>query len=165
MQEYKRHPNTKCVVCGEFVYRRPAEIQKNKGKVYCTSVCYGLASRKESPCMVCGTPILAGAHKKTCSRLCANRHRTGIRYKLSEPRKDKVKSQRTLKLRLLRQRGTVCERCGYSKYEVLQVHHRDRDTNNSNLKNLELICPNCHAEEHYLENSWLRDKQYNGGVG
>jgi len=30
---------------------------------------------------------------------------------------------------------------------------------------LELICPNCHFEEHYLEKSWLKDIIKKGGVG
>ena len=70
--------------------------------------------------------------------------------------RDKVKSQQALKIRLLKHRGNVCERCSYNKFEILQVHHKNRDRNNNDLKNLELVCPNCHFEEHYLEKSWLR---------
>lgn len=70
---------------------------------------------------------------------------------------DKVKSQQALKMQLLRLRGKSCERCNYNKYEILQVHHKDQDRNNNNLENLELICPNCHYEEHFLEKSWLKD--------
>ena len=69
--------------------------------------------------------------------------------------RDKVKSQQALKIRLLKHRGNVCERCSYNKFEILQVHHKNRDRNNNDLKNLELVCPNCHFEEHYLEKSWL----------
>jgi len=75
-------------------------------------------------------------------------------YKGRAP-KDKVQYQRGLKLRLLKLSGTLCERCGYSKYEILNVHHKDRDRKHNELKNLELLCPNCHAEEHYMENSWF----------
>ncbi|MBI3573571.1 hypothetical protein HY090_00790 [Candidatus Kaiserbacteria bacterium] len=38
------------------------------------------------------------------------------------------------------------------------MHHKDRNRNNNSLGNLELICPNCHYEEHYLEKSWLNDR-------
>lgn len=105
--------------------------------------------------MVCGKLILAGANKKTCSRSCANNQRAGIIYKIGSP-KDKVKDQRAVKLRLLALRGAKCERCGYARYEILQVHHNDRDRENNAPENLALLCPNCHAEEHYLEQSWLR---------
>ena len=42
--------------------------------------------------------------------------------------------------------------------KLLKQEFFDKLANISNLKeleNLELICPNCHGEEHYLENSWL----------
>ncbi len=99
--------------------------------------------------------MLAGLNKKTCSRRCANIHREGIRYKLGRPR-DKVIHYKNLKLKLLKTRGKVCERCGYNIYEILQIHHKDRNRQNSNLGNLELICPNCHYKEHLLEKSWLK---------
>jgi len=149
----KRNPNIKCLICAKPIYRRPVEIKR--GRVFCSQKCYGLANRKETPCVVCGVPILASAHAKTCSRSCANIHRAGICYKLGRP-KDKVKDQRSLKLRLIASRGEKCERCGYRKKEILNVHHKDKNKKNNDLSNLELLCPNCHAEKHYLEKSWLR---------
>ena len=154
-KRHRRNPNTSCVICRKLIYKRPVEIKRNKGRVFCSMACYGISCRKEKPCVICGKPILASANKKTCSRSCANKHRVGIKYLQNRPR-DKVKSQRSLKIRLLNSRGKVCERCGYDKYEILQVHHKDRDRNNSDLENLQLLCPNCHFEEHYLEKSWLR---------
>jgi predicted nucleic acid-binding Zn ribbon protein len=149
-EKYTRHPNSSCIICGKQVYRRKIELEKNNGRVFCSSKCYGKACRKEIACLICKKPILSGANKKTCSRTCANKHRIGIKYKLGAPRKDKVKSYRALKLRLAKARGQKCERCGYSKYDILQIHHKDRDRSNNELDNLELICPNCHYEEHFL---------------
>ncbi len=97
-------------------------------------------------------------NKKTCSRSCANKHRAGIKYKMNRPH-DKVVYQQGLKLRLLRLHGNKCQRCDYCKTEILQVHHKDKNRQNNDLDNLELICPNCHFEEHFLEKSWL--KEYN----
>lgn len=156
-EKYKRNPNTKCLICSKPIYKRPLEIQKNLGRLFCSSTCYGTSCRKEKPCIICGKLILASANKKTCSRGCANTHRAGIKYKLNEPRKDKVRSYRILKTRLSSVRGKICERCGYDKFEILHVHHKNRDRSNNELNNLELICPNCHYEEHHLEKSWLRN--------
>ncbi len=153
---YKRHPNIACVICGTSIYRRPAWIQRKNGRVFCSQLCFGISCRKEQPCLVCGEPILARSNKKTCTRSCANIHRTGIKYKINRPR-DKVVSQRALKIRLLVMRGKSCERCRYAKQEILQVHHKDRNHDNNDINNLELICPNCHFEEHYLEKSWLKN--------
>lgn len=146
---YKRKPNTLCTICGKPIYKRPFEIEKNKGNVFCSSACYGVSCRKEKPCIVCGKSILSGTNKKTCSRACANKHRAGIKYKLHGPRKDKVKNYQALKNRLWSSGKEICERCGYGKFKILEVHHRNRDRSNNNIENIELLCPNCHAEEHY----------------
>ncbi|MFZ2303908.1 MAG: HNH endonuclease signature motif containing protein [Minisyncoccia bacterium] len=73
-------------------------------------------------------------------------------------------------LRLAQNFGILCTRVNwgwYNKLEILQVHHKDRNRGNNDLSNLELICPNCHYEEHYLEKSWLKDfaQQKKGRVG
>jgi 5-methylcytosine-specific restriction endonuclease McrA len=50
-------------------------------------------------------------------------------------------------------RQKKCEKCGYDKYpEILVVHHKDRNRKNGAKENLELLCPNCHEEEHLLNN-------------
>lgn len=109
--------------------------------------CFGISCRKEIPCALCGKPILGGLNKKTCSRACANTYRAGIKYKMGRP-KDKVVSQKALKAKLLRERGVVCEHCGFGNTKILQVHNKNRERENNDLANLELICPNCHYEEH-----------------
>lgn len=152
-ERYKRNPNTKCTICAKPIYRRPAETKR--GHVFCSQECYGVSNRKETPCIVCEAPILASANAETCSRSCANKNRSGIHYKIGSP-KDKVKDERTIKLRLMASREKICERCGYNKKEILNVHHKDRNKKNNDQTNLELLCPNCHAEEHYLKNSWMK---------
>lgn len=67
-----------------------------------------------------------------------------------------VVSQRAFKIRLLDDRGKSCERCGYGKYEILHMHHKNRNHDDNRMENLELICPNCHYEEHFLEKSRLK---------
>jgi 5-methylcytosine-specific restriction endonuclease McrA len=52
-----------------------------------------------------------------------------------------------------------CNRCSYDKYpSILRVHHIDRDHGNSRLDNLEVLCPNCHEEEHYLASDGVYSK-------
>ncbi len=155
MGEYIRKPNIKCFVCGKSVYRRPIQIKQSDGRAFCSQVCYGIYCRKEKPCIICGKPILAGLHKKTCSRECSNKNRAGIKYGAGRPN-DKAKQYRNLKTILFEERGKKCERCGFNKFEILEIHHKDRDRRHNTLRNLELICPNCHAEEHYSKNGLLR---------
>lgn len=153
---YGRRPNTNCITCSKHIYKRPWEIRRNDGRVFCSMICYGKSIRKEILCSVCRTPILAGLNRKTCSRTCSNIHRTGIKYFHNRP-KDKVIDQRRIKLRLLKIRGQECEICGYNKIEILHIHHKDRNRKNNALSNLKLICPNCHYEEHNLTKSWLKE--------
>lgn len=144
---YTRKPNIKCFVCGKEIYRRPSQIKESDGRAYCGNICYGLNCRKEIPCTICGKLILSGLNKKTCSRKCSNKQRAGITYSKKRPR-DKVIQYRTLKNDLLEERGKKCERCGYDNYLILQVHHKNRNRKDNRFSNLELICPNCHYEEH-----------------
>lgn len=156
VEKYQRKPNAKCFICDNLVYRRPILLQQSGGRAFCSNSCYGIACRREIACVICGKLIPAHKHAKTCSRSCSNKNRAGITYKNNSP-KDKVKSQRALKMRLLEIKGKKCGRCEYAKSEILQIHHKDRNRSNNEISNLELICPNCHYEEHFLEKSWLRD--------
>jgi hypothetical protein len=147
-----RHPNCTCKICGKAVYRRPRDLERNNGNVYCSQECYGKSCRRPVPCVICGTEILGSRHAKTCSRACANKHRAGIKYR--QPKrvsKDKVRESRALKKRLVLNRGGCCQRCGYSNIDILVVHHiiRRSDGGTDDLDNLELVCPTCHAEIHF----------------
>lgn len=155
-EQYKRNPNTVCIVCNKAIYKRPSILASNSGKTFCSQNCYGKSCRKEVPCKVCGKLILGGLNKNTCSRACSNKYREGIKYKLGRPR-DKAHQARALKFKLFREQGTSCKRCGYNKSEILQVHHKDHNKKNNAIENLELICPNCHYEEHYFEKSWVKN--------
>ena len=103
-------------------------------------------------CAVCDNQFRAGLHKKTCSRACANKQKEGSTYKNGKPIKDIVKDLESLRKRLIVRDGNKCSRCGYDKLPILNVHHiAERSKGGTNdLSNLELLCPNCHAEEHYL---------------
>ena len=147
---YKRKPNIKCSVCGKGVYRRLINLERSNGKAYCSQSCYGTSCRKEKPCVICDKLILSSLHRITCSRVCSNIYRKGIKYKLGRP-KDKVEEIRSIKTRLFSVRGEKCERCGYDKSEILQVHHKDKNRRNNDFKNLEIVCPNCHFEDHYIK--------------
>lgn len=76
-----------------------------------------------------------------------------------------LERQRTLKLKAIEYKGGECERCGYNKCPgALQFHHRDPSKKDPQWKDFkvraftpkvqkeldkcELLCANCHAEEH-----------------
>lgn len=58
-----------------------------------------------------------------------------------------------LKLKLLKEgiKEAKCEICGLSEWMgqpiPLELHHKDCDHYNNELDNLQIICPNCHAQK------------------
>lgn len=60
-------------------------------------------------------------------------------------------------------RGYRCEKCGLSEWLdkdiPLEIHHKDGNSLNNELCNLELLCPNCHA----FTDSY-RGKNINNGI-
>ena len=132
------------------VHKRPNQIKV--GNIYCSQDCYGKSCTILINCEVCGNPIKSGLNKKTCNRICANKKRIGSFYKNGRPLKDKVKTIESLKVRLIELHGNSCSRCKYNKLSILHVHHiiEKSKGGSDDINNVELICPNCHAEEHYL---------------
>lgn len=140
-----RRTNTQCAVCKKEIYRRPYQLN---GNVFCSHRCNGNFRKKVERKCSCGV-VLSG-NKARCSRSCANKNRAGIRYRINQPR-NKAERIKRLKIQLVEIRGPKCERCPYALVEILQVHHiiQRKDGGSDELENLELICPNCHAEEHF----------------
>ncbi len=58
-----------------------------------------------------------------------------------------------LKKRLIRDgyKKAMCERCTWTHWMgkplVLELHHVDGNHSNNELSNLQILCPNCHAQE------------------
>lgn len=64
--------------------------------------------------------------------------------------KQGYQNRETLKKNLVVLRGHKCECCQLSQWNEkeipLQVHHKDGNGFNNLLENLQLLCPNCHAQ-------------------
>jgi Zn finger protein HypA/HybF involved in hydrogenase expression len=67
---------------------------------------------------------------------------------------DKKISSSTVKARLINNdlRDYKCERCGIDEWLggriVIELHHRNGDSTDNRLENLQLLCPNCHSQTH-----------------
>ena len=110
-----------CTLCNKQINRSPSKLKKSKSKLY------------------------------FCSRDCKDKAQRlgGINQIQPSHYGTSKKSYRSLAFTSL---VNCCNRCEYSKCRgALEVHHIDRDRNNNMLDNLEILCRNCHAEEHYLK--------------
>ena len=47
---------------------------------------------------------------------------------------------------LLNVLGNKCNSCGST--ENLEIHHKDKNPKNSDIRNIELVCHNCHLKKH-----------------
>ncbi len=150
-----RKPNCSCSVCGKMIYRRPLQI--SSGGVFCSLVCCGKSQRTEKTCNVCGNTYIGG--KRTCSRSCANKGRSGIKY-LGHNTKNNAYQGTLLKEKLAHARNGVCEKCGENNFAILQIHHKKERYRGGTdaLTNLELLCPNCHFT-HHLGHSLFKNKK------
>lgn len=95
----------------------------------------------------------------TCSRACANKARTGIIY-TKENKFNNAYRGSLLKEKVAKLRGGVCEKCQENNYAILQVHHKKERYRGGtdNVRNLELLCPNCHATHHLGRSLFINKK-------
>jgi hypothetical protein len=97
-------------------------------------------------CKECGNSKKAECRVEFCSARC---------YRINRTRKKIVsgeityRNKRAIKRYLIDIRGHKCEKCLnenwlYQKIP-LEIHHEDGDVTNMDLRNLKLLCPNCHT--------------------
>jgi len=145
-REYQARLNNRiktCVVCSaEFT----VTTTRSDTAKYCSNLCKGRAMKGrgsvEHECLHCHAKFFDSPSKnrKYCSRTCINKaSKTTWKPTFTTVRK-KMLQREMLK---------SCERCGYdAQPSILGVHHKDRNTGNNCLSNLEVLCPNCHSLEH-----------------
>jgi 5-methylcytosine-specific restriction endonuclease McrA len=50
--------------------------------------------------------------------------------------------------RIRKERVLICQRC--NRFRASEIHHKDLNTENDSLNNLELLCMICHHKRHKL---------------
>jgi len=118
---------------------------------YCSVECKDNRSAENHiNCIVCKKVFYRPKSRIESSKCCSIKCR-GILQRTNQPPSTDIPGVKKWLKR--RDMITECEDCGYDEHpEILVVHHRDRDRTNNALFNLAVLCPNCHALEHYNEN-------------
>lgn len=132
-----------CLVCGKSFEHISSRANKAK---YCSRKCYYKAMSKvgsiETKCAHCGKIILTSPSRprKYCSKKCLNKSTKEI----WKPAFITVRKN-------MKRRGMIekCELCGYDTIkDILGIHHKDGNRLNNDIKNLVVLCPNCHSIMH-----------------
>lgn len=162
-----------CLNCGNTFYTLQNYINRGHGK-YCSRTCSSCHTNKLKPkiihenncsCFVCGKQFYRSESRMKvsrsglsfCGRICkelAQKIHGGLNVKAIQP--SHYGSARVPEYRAIAfsAHEHKCNRCSYSKVsEVLEVHHKNRNRSDNSLENLEILCPTCHEEEHYMTKS------------
>lgn len=130
----KNLPNVNCSYCNKIFYRNETDKLNSRSGLY-------FCNRK---------------HKDLAQRLNGIKEIHPSHYSSITGRDPAIKKYRNMAFKNL---PVKCKNCGYSKYKsVLQVHHIDKNNTNNKIENLEILCPTCHNEKHYLTKSGLYNK-------
>lgn len=155
----------RCLNCEQPFQASVKEINRGNGK-FCRQSCsttYTNSNRQKvvrepnTTCAYCNTPFWCRNFSKPSSksglRFCCREHKDlaqrigGIEAIQPDHYGSTIKNYRDIAFRSLPKQ---CNRCSYDKFVV--VHHKDSDRSNNAIDNLEILCPNCHALEHWGSN-------------
>lgn len=126
-----------CQRCGRQFKRYAGHLAQK----FCSLQCVKSPPLEARLCEYCGIEFIP---KKVGIRFCTKACGSKSRWQGKDTR-----VRQTRKTQLL-QSSPKCSRCGYFKVSgILQLHHKDRNQDNNSFGNLELLCPNCHEEEHF----------------
>jgi hypothetical protein len=144
----------KCEVCTSIFVRQKRQL---KDRHTCSRTCTNIAtgSLVELKCDHCGSDFtkakskLSGSKsgKYFCSRSCKD---SAQRYmvEIQPNHYGTVTGITCYREKAFKYFKPICSSCGFNIKAALDVHHKDRNRENNELDNLEILCANCHRIEH-----------------
>jgi len=156
-----------CLQCEKECFVETREINRGNGK-FCSRNCSSQhrVANMTTPtpnvkCSYCSIEFYINNSKKENSRsglyFCCREHKDlaqrigGIKAIQPDHYGEINSNYRTIAFRVYN-KPQKCERCEYSVNEAaIIIHHKDRNRSNNDIDNLEVLCCNCHAIEHWGE--------------
>lgn len=144
--------NRNCKTCNSVF-----EVTKSSEKIFCNHSCsasFNNKQRKKEKFLIC--PCCEKQFKKTfskqiyCSPSCSSLIKRKDLFKSIELGNAKL-PQRNYKNYLIHKHGEKCMDCGWNKTNPysnkipIELEHIDGNSENNELSNLKLLCPNCHS--------------------
>jgi len=147
--------NVTCLNCSKVFI----SLIKNKRK-FCSQSCGAQFNNKKYPkriainkainCLNCGNILNNKGQHKFCSKSCDIEYKQKIILNKIE-NGDTSLYHKQYKKYLIEKFGNMCMKCGWHEMNSItglipiQLEHKDGNSENNALTNLELLCPNCHS--------------------
>lgn len=107
---------------------------------------------KNNQCLFCGSPV----KDKYCGAKCRKNYEQNFVFQKIENGEQiqigaETTTHRWYKKYLIHKYGEKCMKCGWGEQNSvsgkipIELEHKDGNSNNNTLTNLELLCPNCHS--------------------
>lgn len=147
-----------CDECNNEVTRYKRYLKETEeGKHWCSSLCRSLLmkTRVKLTCNHCKKEFTRATSKLKNSKsgfvFCSKNCKDIAQKYITEIQPEHYGTgTRTYRNKALKYYKNECNKCGYNKnIKALIAHHRDRNRDNNNINNLEILCANCHSIEHY----------------
>ncbi len=146
IDQYNKDP----IFCKECDEQFPYEKRNNK---FCDTSCAAKYNNRgvrrhgnvPSDCLNCGQRVASSANKY-CNLQCHIEHKWKQQKLIIEEGNG---LSGTVKKYLLEANGPKCNRCKLTEWQdepiPLDIEHKDGNSDNNSLSNVELLCQNCHA--------------------
>lgn len=139
---------SKCLQCGFEINH----FFSNK-RFFCSNSCSASYNNKKrinnkKECLNCG--LVIKNKKKYCNNQCQRQYERKLIFEKIQ-NGDTTLYEKNYKNYLIYKYGEKCMKCGWSERHPItdkvpiQLEHKDGNSENNNLDNLELLCPNCHS--------------------
>lgn len=154
----------KCLNCCKDFKALIREIKRGNGKfctLQCSTIYNGKVREKPQPnveCAWCNILIYRNPSKKSLSKsglyFCTTQHKNAAQAidglkEMHLPNYGTGKQNYRNKVFKIANKPKICERCDFSNEAAIVVHHKDYNHDNNDISNLEVLCFNCHAIEHW----------------
>jgi hypothetical protein len=144
-----------CINCGNLFSGKLKDNRK-----FCSLSCSAEYNNKKYPkrknfqklsnCLYCGNKLDKKGQHKFCSKECDVKYKQNLIFNEIDNGNTSFSSM-TYKKYLIFKFGNKCMKCGWNEMNPItglipiQLEHKDGNSENHNLNNLELLCPNCHS--------------------
>lgn len=141
-----------CDCCG-IAYKKQKRFAGSKQEHYCSTACFNKDKlRIKVECAHCGVQFYKQPSKintKSGMHFCCREHKDIGQSYLKDIQPSHYgtgnSSYRKKAFKLL---NNICDLCGYSNVDALEVHHKDKNRDNNDISNLQILCANCHTLTH-----------------